>query len=67
MIRIDIRRRQIINRNSIKINEAIKSAAARAGRSPDGIKLVMVSKNRTVDDVCCVLESRIRDIGENRI
>ncbi len=53
------------NINSVK--RRIGDAAVRVGRNPDEIKLVVVSKNRSVEDIAEVLKYGVRDIGENRV
>ena len=45
----------------------MKSAAGRSGREAGGIILVVVSKNRTVEEVKAVLEAGVDQIGENRV
>lgn len=44
----------------------IREAATRAGRSPDEITLVAVSKTKSVDDIKAVYDLGHRDFGENR-
>lgn len=46
--------------------DRVGSAAARAGRSPDSITLVAVSKGRTVGEIRDLYEAGHRDFGENR-
>jgi pyridoxal phosphate enzyme (YggS family) len=46
--------------------DRIDAAAARAGRDPETIKLVVVSKARTTDEVRQVYDAGHRDFGENR-
>ncbi|MFO7274640.1 MAG: YggS family pyridoxal phosphate-dependent enzyme [Bacillota bacterium] len=47
--------------------ERIRRAAERAGRDPAGIRLVAVTKTRTVEEIEEVLAAGIRDLGENRV
>ncbi|MFA5861422.1 MAG: YggS family pyridoxal phosphate enzyme [Candidatus Thermoplasmatota archaeon] len=44
----------------------IEAAAARAGRAPDAVKLVAVTKGRAVEDVRRLHALGQRDFGENR-
>jgi len=56
-----------INENIDKIRERIASAAHRAGRQPEEIKIVAVAKNVATEAVFQALEAGITDIGENRV
>jgi pyridoxal phosphate enzyme (YggS family) len=49
------------------IKEAIKSACNRSDRSPDDIKLVVVTKSATIEAVKEVINLGITDLGENRV
>ena len=49
-----------------RVLERIAAAAARAGRSPDEVTLVAVTKARTVPEIMDVYETGHRDFGENR-
>ena len=53
--------------NLSSINERIASAAERSGRTPDSIKLVAVTKGRSVSEIQAVLAAGATDIGENRV
>jgi hypothetical protein len=47
--------------------ERIHRAAARAGRAPTDVKLVVVSKGRNPDEIRALYTRGIRDFGENRV
>jgi pyridoxal phosphate enzyme (YggS family) len=49
------------------VRERIAAAARRAGRSPDAIRLVGVSKTHPPELVAQALAAGLRDFGENRI
>ena len=53
--------------NLSSINERIASAAERSKRTPDSIKLVAVTKGRSVPEVQAALAAGATDIGENRV
>ena len=53
--------------NLARVREQIHTAAQRAGRSPDEIKLVAVSKTFPVEAVLEAYAAGARDIGENRV
>ena len=48
------------------VRSRIAAAATTAGRSPDAVRLVVVSKGRTVDDIAALYDAGQRDFGENR-
>lgn len=49
------------------VRASIGAAAAIAGREPQDVTLVAVSKNRTAEDVSPLLEAGQRHFGENRV
>src|SRR5215207_4061804 len=49
------------------VRERIAAAAKRAGRSPDDIRLIGVSKTHPPELVAQALEAGLRDFGENRV
>jgi len=49
------------------VRERIAAAARRAGRSPDDIRLVGVSKTHPPELVAQALAAGLRDFGENRV
>ncbi len=56
-----------IERNLAQVRERIAQAAARAGRDPESIRLVAVTKGQPLDVVRAALELGLRDLGENRV
>ncbi|WP_264841441.1 YggS family pyridoxal phosphate-dependent enzyme [Caldinitratiruptor microaerophilus] len=56
-----------ITSNVLLIRERIARAAEAAGRSPEEICLVAVTKNRTPEEIREALAAGITDIGENRV
>ena len=53
--------------NLTKVKARIALAAERSGRAPQEIKLVVVTKGRTVEEINTVLETGHNVIGENRV
>ena len=53
--------------NLLTVKSRISEAANKAGRSPENIKLVAVSKNHTVELISSALLAGHRIFGENRI
>lgn len=53
--------------NLARVHEAIADAAARAGRSPDEVTLVGVSKTHSAEEVVRAIQSGLRHVGENRV
>lgn len=53
--------------NLSSINQRITDAAARSNRTPDSIRLVAVTKGRSVPEMQTVLAAGVTDIGENRV
>lgn len=50
-----------------RINDTISAACARAGRDPNEIRLVVVTKSATLEAVKEVLQLGVTDLGENRV
>lgn len=48
-----------------QVRAEIDAAAQRAGRSPDAVRLVVVTKTHPLETVQAALEAGIRDLGEN--
>ena len=48
-----------------QVREKIDAAARKAGRNPDSVRLVVVTKTHPVETVRAALEAGIRDLGEN--
>jgi PLP dependent protein len=59
-------RRQEIAANLAEVRERIDAACRKAGRAPEGVTLVAVSKTFPAQDVLHLLALGIADIGENR-
>lgn len=56
-----------ISKNLAAIKQHIKEVAVRSGRDPDEIRLVAVSKTRSVEEVRLAIEAGQTDFGENTI
>jgi len=56
-----------IRANLGRVQEAIARACARAGRSPDHVLLIAVSKTMTVERVRQAIEAGVAALGENRV
>jgi PLP dependent protein len=50
-----------------RVNEKIAAACARADRSTDNVKLVVVTKSATLEQIREVIELGYTDLGENRV
>ncbi|MHC4147925.1 MAG: YggS family pyridoxal phosphate-dependent enzyme [Planctomycetota bacterium] len=50
-----------------RIKDVINNTCARAGREPGGVKLVVVTKSATTEDVKEVIRLGFTDLGENRV
>ncbi len=57
----------LLRENLSRVREGIERAAARGGRSPDGITLVAVTKSHPLEALRAALGQGIRDLGENRV
>ena len=56
-----------ISDNIKRIRESIVEAAVSCGRSPDGIKLVAVSKTKPAGDIREAIAAGVDAVGENRV
>ncbi len=56
-----------LEQNLFNVQERIKVAALKVGRDPEGIKLVVVSKGRSIELIKAVYDLGVRDFGENRV
>ncbi|MFP4380378.1 MAG: YggS family pyridoxal phosphate-dependent enzyme [Candidatus Sumerlaeia bacterium] len=56
-----------IAENIASVNERIRAAALRAGRDPGAVRLVAVTKHRSMEDTRAVLDTGERLLGENRV
>lgn len=59
--------RHLLQRNLDRVHETIASACMRAGRSPDEITLVAVTKYVPPSVIAALLACGVRNLGENRI
>ena len=53
--------------NYASIRERIDAAAKRAGRDPEEITLIAVSKTKPLEDIEELMASGVRDFGENKV
>ena len=58
---------QTISERLEDVREKVRTAAERAGRSPDEIQLIAISKTHGVDVVREALAAGVSDLGENRV
>ena len=56
-----------IRANLGRVQEAVARACARAGRSPDHVLLIAVSKTMAADRVRLAIEAGVAALGENRV
>src|SRR5438270_6125234 len=56
-----------VRENVLRILDQIHAAAARAGRSPDAVQLIAVTKTVAPDQIREAVDAGIRNIGENRL
>lgn len=56
-----------IRDNLARVRERIAQAAVKAGRSPDEIKLICVTKNFGTDDMAAAIACGVEAVGENRV
>ncbi len=59
-------RQQVVD-NLVAVTERVEAAAKRAGRDPDAVTLVVVTKTRSLAEVEAVVEAGARDLGENYV
>lgn len=57
----------MIKENLACVREKIREAAQRAGRLPEDIRLISVTKNATVKQIEEAINCGVSDIGENRV
>ena len=50
-----------------RVQETVASACARAGREPDDVKLVVVTKSADIDGIKAVIRFGFNHLGENRV
>ncbi len=56
-----------IEKNLAEVRANIRRAAERAGRSPEDITIIAVTKTFGVAEVMAACKSGINDLGENRV
>jgi uncharacterized pyridoxal phosphate-containing UPF0001 family protein len=56
-----------IRANLGRVQEAVARACARAGRSPDHVLLIAVSKTMDVARIRLAIEAGVAALGENRV
>src|SRR5947209_4389121 len=56
-----------IAENIGRVRERMTQAAERSGRSPESIRLIAVTKTRTVDEIQAAQAAGVTDFGENYI
>src|SRR5437868_138686 len=56
-----------VRTNLERIRERIAAAAKRAGRNPDDVTLIAVSKTVTPDRIIPALNAGVTNLGENRV
>lgn len=57
----------MIQENIASVRQRIREAARRAGRPPEDIRLISVTKNATVRQIEQAIDCGVSDIGENRV
>src|SRR5205085_922356 len=58
---------QAIAANLAAVRARIAAAAVRAGRDPEAVTLIAVSKTFPAEAVAAAIAAGVRDIGENRV
>jgi PLP dependent protein len=58
---------EFIERNLAQVRERIAAAARRAGRTPEEVTLIAVTKTHPVDVVEAAFRAGVQDLGENRV
>lgn len=56
-----------IMRNVGSIRERVANAARKAGRNPDEVSIIAVTKTRTLAEIRAVMEAGLTHLGENRV
>jgi len=57
----------MIKENIFEVRERIASACLKVGREPAEVKLIAVSKNRSIEEIEEAAENGIAEFGENRV
>jgi pyridoxal phosphate enzyme (YggS family) len=63
---LSLDRKSEIAANLLEVNERIDAAAAKAGRNPADIKLIVVTKTFPITDLQDLYDLGVREFGENR-
>jgi pyridoxal phosphate enzyme (YggS family) len=63
---LSLDRKSEIAANLLEVNERIDAAAAKAGRNPADIKLIVVTKTFPITDLQNLYDLGVREFGENR-
>ncbi|MBU1870299.1 MAG: YggS family pyridoxal phosphate-dependent enzyme [Candidatus Omnitrophica bacterium] len=53
--------------NLLRVRERIAAVCLKAGRSPDAVTLITVTKDRSIEEIKEIISQGVIDIGENRI
>ncbi len=61
-----VSRREEIAQNLTAVRERIGAGCAAAGRSPEEVRLIVITKFHTLEDIGHLVELGVTDIGENR-
>ena len=56
-----------IEKNITSVKQRIEQAAAQAGRDPNSIKLLAVSKTRPINDIQVAYKAGLNALGENYV
>lgn len=57
----------MVRENLARVKDSIRKAAEKAGRNPDGIRLIAVTKEADIEQVRDAVEAGVSEIGENRV
>ena len=57
----------MIKENVAEVESRIQAACERAGRKREEVTLIAVSKTKPVSDIYEVMETGIKDYGENKV
>jgi pyridoxal phosphate enzyme (YggS family) len=56
-----------LEKKFVSLSERIAAAATRSGRDPGSVKLIVVTKTRSVEQILDAIRSGVEYIGENRV
>lgn len=56
-----------IQKNLESVRARIAESASRAGRDPDEVQLVAITKSVGIEEIQCLYDLGVRDFGENRL